>query len=50
MLRISTDNPCDMAMRGKSPEELSSFIWWNGPIWLTKPNQQWPDHEAVANR
>ena len=31
-------------------ENLLSSIWWNGPIWLTKPNQQWPDHEAVANR
>ena len=48
---ISTDNPADLAMVGKSPEELSSSIWWNGPIvWLTKPNQQWPAHEAVANR
>ena len=46
---ISTDNPADMATRGKSPEELSSSIWWNGPIWLTKSNQQWPDHEAVID-
>ena len=46
---ISTDNPAGMATRGKSPEELSSSIWWNGLIWLTKPNQQWPDHEAVID-
>ena len=46
---ISTDNHANMATRGKSPEELSSFIWWNEPIWLTKPNQQWPDHEAVID-
>ena len=46
---ISTDNPADMATRGKSPEELSSSIWWNGPIWLTISNQQWPDHETVID-
>ena len=47
---VSTDNPADLAMGGKSPEELYSFIWWNEPIWLTKPNQKWPDHKVVANR
>ena len=46
---ISTENPADMATRGKSPEELSSSIWWNGPIWLTKSNQQWPNHEAIID-
>ena len=43
----STDNPADIATRGKSPTELNSSIWWNGPTWMTKPNQQWPNHEVV---
>ena len=36
----SENNPADMATRGKSPEELSSSIWWSGPLWLTKPVEQ----------
>ena len=43
----SKDNPADMATRGKSPEELSSSIWWNGPVWLAKPVQQWPDSRSI---
>lgn len=35
--------------KGKSPEKLSSSIWWSGPIWLTKSNQQWPHREAVID-
>ena len=38
----SEDNPADLATRGKSPQELTS-IWWNGPVWLWNPIQQWPD-------
>jgi len=26
------DNPADMTTRGKSPVELSSSIWWKGPL------------------
>ena len=43
----STDNPADIATRGKSPTELNSYIWWNGPTWMAKPNQQWPNHDVV---
>ena len=39
----SEDNPADLAIRGKSPQELSLSIWWNGPTWLRNPIQQWPD-------
>ena len=45
----SKDNPADMATRGRSPDELSSSIWWNGPLWLTKSAQQWPHTELVIN-
>jgi len=36
------DNPADMATRGKTPLELSSSMWWNGPHWLKWPKDQWP--------
>jgi len=38
----STDNPADMATREKSPDELSTSMWWKGPPWLAKSNQLWP--------
>ena len=34
------DNPADLATRGKSPRQLSSSIWWNGPKWLKEPEEQ----------
>ena len=37
------ENPADLATRGKSPFELSSSIWWNGPAWLSQPQSQWPE-------
>ena len=37
----SEENPADLATRGKAPTELSS-MWWNGPSWLSKCEQQWP--------
>ena len=43
----STDNPANIATRGKSPTESNSFNWWNGPSWMTKLNQQWPNHELL---
>ena len=45
----SEDNPADLATRGKSPEELPSSIWWNGPLWLTKPIEQWPHPEMIID-
>jgi len=45
----SQHNPADIAIRGKSPEELTSSIWWNGPVWLAKPIHQWPDSKFTDN-
>ena len=42
----SEDNPADLATRGKSPIELSSSIWWNGPHWLKQPDDQWPNSKT----
>ena len=38
------ENPADLATRGKSPSELLQSIWWNGPSWLAKPQNQWPEY------
>ena len=45
----SQHNPADIATRGKSPDELTSCIWWTGPIWLAKPIQQWPNFRFPDN-
>ena len=45
----SQHNPADMATRGKSPDELTSSIWWHGPVWLAKHVQQWPDSKFTNN-
>ena len=37
------ENPADLATRGKSPSELASSVWWNGPTWLSGPQSQWPE-------
>ena len=39
----SQENPADLATRGKSPAELASSLWWNGPTWLCEPQSQWPE-------
>ena len=45
----SENNPADMSTRGKSPEELSSSIWWNGPLCLTRTIKQWPHPEVIID-
>lgn len=42
---VSTkDNPSDCITRGVSAKFLqSSALWWNGPCWLTDPNE-WPEN------
>lgn len=41
---VSTkENPADMPTRGITIEELKrSTLWWNGPEWLKKSEDQWP--------
>ena len=41
------ENPADIATRGKAPTELSS-MWWKGPSWLRKCEQQWPTSKTPA--
>ncbi|XP_065891682.1 uncharacterized protein [Dysidea avara] len=46
----SEDNPADIATRGKTPLELSSSIWWNGPQWLQQPRDKWPKWELPETK
>lgn len=45
---VSTDeNPADCASRGIFPSELVNHkLWWYGPEWLSKPEEQWPSHNS----
>ena len=37
------ENPADLASRGTiQPKLLNNTLWWNGPTWLTKSQNQWP--------
>ena len=37
------ENPADLASRGISLNKLSSnALWWNGPAWLSGPEESWP--------
>lgn len=39
----SGDNPADLLSRGMTPAELQSAqLWWNGPVWLKRPGEHWP--------
>nr|CAD2196659.1 unnamed protein product [Meloidogyne enterolobii] len=37
-------NSADIATRGSTPMELQkSTLWWNGPEWIVRPSDEWPD-------
>lgn len=39
----SSENPADVISRGCSPSNLQSQnLYWNGPHWLTAPEEYWP--------
>ncbi len=39
----SHDNPADCASRGIACTELLKHsLWWNGPLWLRTPQEEWP--------
>lgn len=38
----SEDNPADPASRGVLPTKLNHEFWFNGPVWLTQCQSNWP--------
>jgi hypothetical protein len=37
------DNPADHLSRGLLGDQIQSLsIWWHGPVWLTRPEEDWP--------
>lgn len=43
-----TENPADCATRGIVPRELQSVsLWWNGPDWLGRSPDMWPNNPVV---
>ena len=42
------NNPADVASRGIDPDKLKSFSWWwNGPTWLSIPENCWPINSEI---
>ncbi len=42
-------NPADFPSRGGSPKELLQSIWWEGPKWLKRPVNEWPNEKFQIN-
>ena len=42
-------NPADLGTRGCNSVELSKCsLWWNGPMWLLSPGNNWPESNMVS--
>ena len=45
----SASNPADCSSRGTTMESLKqSRLWWHGPLWLSKPENEWPQMNPLA--
>ncbi|XP_055685665.1 uncharacterized protein LOC129791530 [Lutzomyia longipalpis] len=43
-------NPADLASRGATPQQLiSAELWWHGPEWLLKSEENWPPKFNAPN-
>ncbi|XP_021959323.1 uncharacterized protein LOC110855215 [Folsomia candida] len=42
-------NPADLPSRGCDSRELLESKWWEGPIWLKRPKEDWPSGDAIVN-
>jgi hypothetical protein len=47
----TSENPADLASRGKTATELfMSLLWWSGPKWLAENNQSnWPKQNFLTD-
>ena len=36
------ENPADIGTRGISPDDFKTSIWFSGPLWLSKNENEWP--------
>ncbi|UYV61049.1 hypothetical protein LAZ67_1003226 [Cordylochernes scorpioides] len=42
-------NPVDLLSRGCPPSQFVQSRWWEGPEWLKKPKEFWPNSEFSIN-
>ncbi|UYV60553.1 hypothetical protein LAZ67_1001481 [Cordylochernes scorpioides] len=42
-------NPADLLSRGCPPSQFVQNRWWEGPEWLKKPKEFWPNSEFSIN-
>ncbi|UYV69423.1 hypothetical protein LAZ67_6003537 [Cordylochernes scorpioides] len=42
-------NPADLLSRGCPPSQFVQSRWWEGPEWLKKPKEFWPNSEFSIN-
>ena len=42
-------NPADLPSRGCSAKHLIESRWWEGPEWLRRPIDQWPDQNYACD-
>jgi hypothetical protein len=44
-------NPADLASRGApAPALVHSNLWWNGPTWLSRKENEWPDSPETEDK
>lgn len=44
-------NPADLASRSATVEELlTNELWWEGPAFLGRPQEDWPSHKALSRQ